>query len=320
MSVIKLDENQKPSGMVCPRFKLREGDGGGVCIHRTATGGCGLLGGEVPCSPAVNLEAPTEAQRQLLTGLQALARERPDGIECASYERASATSKRCAHYVGDGACGLASEFMCVEWSKLNDPELYERQRASAADHLLRLSSAAHTAPTAAPDPFAAPGERPATTTPHKVAERYSGPPTCAEVLDGIKCGSPVSWCPSGEVCEQGHGGAAYDGVMPPRPSPRLGEHLGALKAKVPEELMSAPAAFDPALLTDDALASLEASGIECCVSSADLGELWLVPAHTQHDRPELTYRHARTILITMSIMPGATLTALRRTNTNKDPR
>ena len=94
-----------------------------------------MLDGKVPCSPAIDLDAPTEPQRLLLTGLQALATERPDGIECLSYERATATCKRCAHYLGAGACGLASAFMCVEWSKLNDPASYVRQRVIAAAQL-----------------------------------------------------------------------------------------------------------------------------------------------------------------------------------------
>ena len=350
MGVIKL-EQPRPSGMVCPRFKLSGSNGGGACTHRTVTRGCGLLDGKVPCSPAIDLDAPTEPQRLLLTGLQALATERPDGIECLSYERATATSKRCAHYVGAGACGLASEFMCVEWSKLNDPELYKRQRANAAAHLLRLSAIATTAPTAPPDPFAAPGEPTPATTPLSGAERYDGP-TCAVVLNigspqssiGGFCNLPMLNTPSGVMCVRCGGAGLMHGdeskapsismvpervarlivaagcELPSLPSPRLGEQLGALKAKVPEELMTAPAAFDPAMLTDDALASLEASGIECCVTTADLGTLWLVPKHTSEDRPELTYRHARTILITMSILPGATLTAIRRRNQDKDPR
>jgi hypothetical protein len=43
---------------------------------------------------------------------------RPDGITCERFE-APAGSRRCAHYVGRGACGLEDEFMCVEWLRVN---------------------------------------------------------------------------------------------------------------------------------------------------------------------------------------------------------
>lgn len=39
-------------------------------------------------------------------------------IACSKYEP-GADGRRCRHYVGNGACGLPDEFMCVEWLKVN---------------------------------------------------------------------------------------------------------------------------------------------------------------------------------------------------------
>lgn len=47
------------------------------------------------------------------------AAERPAGITCEKFLRSE--GRRCAHYLANGACALASEFMCVEWLKLNGP-------------------------------------------------------------------------------------------------------------------------------------------------------------------------------------------------------
>jgi hypothetical protein len=46
---------------------------------------------------------------------------RPPGISCDKYLLGDAGSTRCAHYRG-GACALATEFMCVEWLRLNGPD------------------------------------------------------------------------------------------------------------------------------------------------------------------------------------------------------
>lgn len=101
-----------------------------------------------------------------------------------------------------------------------------------------------------------------------------------------------------------------------QPAPK--RHLGTAKLKVPDELATAPRAFDPALISDASLAELEAAGIEIEVGSADLDPVWLVPEHTGLDRAELTYRMARTLLVTMSVFPGSHLRALRRRNPNTD--
>ena len=48
------------------------------------------------------------------------ASERPPGITCEKFLRSE--GRRCAHYLANGACALTSEFMCVEWLKVNGPD------------------------------------------------------------------------------------------------------------------------------------------------------------------------------------------------------
>lgn len=40
-------------------------------------------------------------------------------ITCEKYEKASDDNRRCTHYGKGGRCKLPTEFMCVEWLKLN---------------------------------------------------------------------------------------------------------------------------------------------------------------------------------------------------------
>ena len=49
--------------------------------------------------------------------------ERPPGITCEKFLRAE--GRRCAYYLANGACALASEFMCVEWLKVNGPDAHQ---------------------------------------------------------------------------------------------------------------------------------------------------------------------------------------------------
>lgn len=60
------------------------------------------------------------ALKDLIPPTTTPAAERPSGISCEKYLRSG--GRRCAHYLANGACALATEFMCVEWIKLNDPD------------------------------------------------------------------------------------------------------------------------------------------------------------------------------------------------------
>jgi hypothetical protein len=78
--------------------------------------------------------------------------------------------------------------------------------------------------------------------------------------------------------------------------------------------------LDPELLTDSALKELELAGVEAKISSADLGEVWLVPKLANDDnRAKLTYKMARSILVAMSVFPQATLVELSFNPTKENP-
>lgn len=65
------------------------------------------------------------------------AAERPPGITCEKFLRAG--GRRCAHYVATGACALASEFICVEWLKLNGPDARRPTNPERHERLPRRS-------------------------------------------------------------------------------------------------------------------------------------------------------------------------------------
>ena len=117
--------------------------------------------------------------------------------------------------------------------------------------------------------------------------------------------------------------APSDPLAAPVEADRPTATTGANGAQRPAEsehggLMATPSPLDPELINDEALEALEASGLECRIASADLDDVWLVPEFTDQDRHELPYRFARTLLVTMSIFPGASLREIKRKN--QEPR
>lgn len=63
----------------------------------------------------------------------------------------------------------------------------------------------------------------------------------------------------------------------------------------------------PELLTESAIASLCALGIEVTVKTATGVEVTLVPKLTSSTRCELTFEHARTLVMVLQVFPGATV-------------
>jgi hypothetical protein len=94
-------------------------------------------------------------------------------FDCPKYEPHSG-SRRCRHYLANGACSLADEFMCVEWLRAN--------RAA------RLGDEAPASPTMAParDLFGNPIEPP----PPAIARRSL--PTVSAAVDAAPTSSPAA--------------------------------------------------------------------------------------------------------------------------------
>lgn len=68
----------------------------------------------------------------------------------------------------------------------------------------------------------------------------------------------------------------------------------------------------PELLTQQAVASLAATGVEATLKTADGESITLVPAYTDKDRPELSYEHARVLVVVMQVLPGTILESVDR--------
>lgn len=77
------------------------------------------------------------ALKDLIPPTPTPAAERPPGITCEKFLRSE--GRRCAHYLASGACSLASEFMCVEWLKLNGPDAYRLTNPERRERLPRRS-------------------------------------------------------------------------------------------------------------------------------------------------------------------------------------
>ena len=66
-------------------------------------------------------------------------------------------------------------------------------------------------------------------------------------------------------------------------------------------------------LTTEDLESFKALGVEVCLRSEALGEVWLVPERTGQDRKEITPELAATIVRVGSAFPGSRVVALNST-------
>lgn len=65
-------------------------------------------------------------------------------------------------------------------------------------------------------------------------------------------------------------------------------------------------------VTEADVTSFRERGLEVCVESEPLGELWLVPTYTGQDRQELTIEHAALLAAVGAVFPEARITSLRR--------
>lgn len=66
-------------------------------------------------------------------------------------------------------------------------------------------------------------------------------------------------------------------------------------------------------ISDRDLASFKALEAEVCLSTDDLGEVWLVPAYTGQARREVSLDHAALLAAVCSAFPGARVIRFDRT-------
>lgn len=67
----------------------------------------------------------------------------------------------------------------------------------------------------------------------------------------------------------------------------------------------------PELVSEAAIAELEALGYEVELSMTEGKSVFLVPAYTRTGRTELTFKDARTLLLVMQVLPGTRLVKIR---------
>jgi hypothetical protein len=82
----------------------------------------------------------------------------------------------------------------------------------------------------------------------------------------------------------------------PRQPPRQG----------PPPTVASPTKGEPVIgLRPEDLASFKALGVEVCIHSPTLGDVWLVPAYTNERRREIIPEHAATLAAIVAAFPGA---------------
>ena len=67
-------------------------------------------------------------------------------------------------------------------------------------------------------------------------------------------------------------------------------------------------------LTTQDIESFKALGVEVCLRSDSVDELWLVPDYTGRDRKEITPEHAATISHVLEAFPGSRVMSFEKTN------
>jgi hypothetical protein len=65
-------------------------------------------------------------------------------------------------------------------------------------------------------------------------------------------------------------------------------------------------------LTDEDIASFKALGVEVCIASEEIGEVWIVPEYTGQERRELRIDHAATLTAVCATFPGAKVTSFEK--------
>jgi hypothetical protein len=106
-------------------------------------------------------------------------------------------------------------------------------------------------------------------------------------------------------------------VVHVQPSSTPKERKPFRSSAVPLPAQSAPSLARP--VTEDQIRALEERGIELCVRTDAVGELWLVPSYTGVERNEMTFRDAATVAAMCAVFPGAEVSQFRRAPTRSEP-
>lgn len=81
---------------------------------------------------------------------------------------------------------------------------------------------------------------------------------------------------------------------------------GAIKSEQGRHLL-----VKPELLTERAVEALSSLGLEVVVQTTSGGEVVIVPENTGQSRCEITFAHARTLVMILQVFPGASVKKIR---------
>jgi hypothetical protein len=165
-------------------------------------------------------------------------------------------------------------------------------------------------------------EKPAFTCSH-----YSPKPgskRCRHYLSNGGCDRPdevmcVEWLKANPIKPKPTHNDNHDlfgNLLPPRPKP--------VEKLQPEITQPAPSEPRPPVevplvrnLNDEEVASFKALGVEVCIKSEDVGDIWLVPEYTNQDRKEISVEHAATLASFCAAFPGAKVRSYEKTSDQK---
>jgi len=103
----------------------------------------------------------------------------------------------------------------------------------------------------------------------------------------------------------------FGNPLPPRPKQ---VEKSPPKIEKPPEPESTPIVDAPLVrnLNDEEIASFKALGVDVCIKSEDVGEIWLVPEYTGQDRKEISVEHAATLSAVCAAFPGAKVASFEK--------
>ena len=159
-------------------------------------------------------------------------------------------------------------------------------------------------------------------------EALPGRKHCRDYLEGGACARPDEFMCVEWLKVNGHGGTTH-GPNSQTPGDLFGrqtaKHQKPMRTSCTQQRPTAarplppPVVHEPisgrepqrAMTTDD-IDSFKALGVEVCLESDSLGEVWLVPEYTEADRREITPEHTAAIARVMAAFPGAKVVSLEK--------
>lgn len=108
----------------------------------------------------------------------------------------------------------------------------------------------------------------------------------------------------------------FGNPLPEEPPPKKPEKPALSPTPKPLPVVEQPSTDRDAVfvrnLTDEDIASFKALGVEVCLASEEIGEVWIVPEYTEQERRELRIDHAATLTAVCAAFPGAKVTSFEK--------